>query len=86
MDRFNWSHLFQNSFFKKNIFELFSGPIRALIRYIPEERKLVHGDYGYGTVLSDHQEITGVLDWESALFGDPLYDIGHLIIREKESD
>ena len=43
------------------------------------ETTLVHGDFRVGNMLIDHQkdEITGVLDWELARVGDPLYDLGY---------
>jgi hygromycin-B 4-O-kinase len=40
----------------------------------PEQRQLVHGDFGANNVLWDGDHISGVLDWENALFGDALYD------------
>ena len=46
-----------------------------LIEYCPEEHKLVHGDFGSNNVLTDGQKITGVLDWDCALYGDPLFDV-----------
>jgi hygromycin-B 4-O-kinase len=50
----------------------------------PEERRLVHGDFGSCNVLTDGHRITAVIDWDRALFGDPLYDIANLLFwREK---
>ena len=43
--------------------------------YCPEERKLVHGDFGSNNVLADGRQITAVIDWDNALYGDPLYDV-----------
>ncbi len=41
------------------------------------ETTLVHGDFRIGNMLVADQELTGVLDWELARIGDPLYDLGY---------
>lgn len=53
------------------------------------ETTLVHGDLRPGNVLfgdSDHPEVTGVLDWETAILGDPLVDLGYLLLRWRDAD
>ncbi|WP_254533606.1 phosphotransferase family protein [Natrinema gelatinilyticum] len=43
-----------------------------------DETTLVHGDFRIGNMLiDDGDEIMGVLDWEFARAGDPLFDIGY---------
>ena len=42
---------------------------------------LCHGDYRTGNYLVDEGEISGVLDWEFARWGDPLEDIGWFCAR-----
>ena len=51
--------------------------IRRLAAFCPEDRHLVHGDFGSNNVLSDGTVITGVIDWSEAMFGDSLYDIAN---------
>ncbi|MFJ9846825.1 phosphotransferase family protein [Kitasatospora sp. NPDC101155] len=41
---------------------------------------LVHGDYRLDNVLVDDDTITAVLDWEMSTLGDPLTDIGLLVM------
>ena len=41
------------------------------------ETTLVHGDFRIGNILVNEGELTGVLDWELARIGDPLYDLGY---------
>lgn len=48
----------------------------SLLSYCPEERQLLHADFGSNNVLTDGIRITGVLDWEEAKYGDPLFDMG----------
>ena len=48
---------------------------------------LVHGDYRPGKVLfagDDDPEIAGVLDWETAMLGDPLTELGYLLLRWRD--
>ncbi|WP_232702914.1 phosphotransferase family protein [Halobacterium wangiae] len=48
---------------------------------------LVHGDYRPGNVLfagDDDPEIAGVLDWETAMLGDPLTELGYLLLRWRD--
>ncbi|WP_336133608.1 phosphotransferase family protein [Natronomonas amylolytica] len=42
-----------------------------------DETTLVHGDFRVGNMLVDDGTMTGVLDWEFARAGDPLFDIGY---------
>ena len=48
---------------------------------------LVHGDYRPGNVLfagTEEPEITGVLDWETAMLGDPRTELGYLLLRWRD--
>lgn len=50
---------------------------------------LVHGDFRPGNVLftgTTKPEIAGVLDWETAMLGDPLTELGYLLLRWREED
>lgn len=49
-----------------------------LIDSCPEDRGLIHGDFGANNVLTDEGRITGVLDWDLAMVGDPLYDVANI--------
>ena len=52
--------------------------VLALIHTCPEERVLIHDDFGFNNTLSDGTNITGVIDWEHAAYGDPLKDVAWL--------
>lgn len=45
------------------------------IQFTPEERSLVHGDFGSNNVLTNGKVITAVLDWDNAMYGDALFDV-----------
>ena len=44
-------------------------------------RTLIHADFRLGNVLVDRGELTAVLDWEFAGYGDPLEDLGWFLGR-----
>ena len=52
--------------------------VQNLAECCPEERCLIHGDFGSYNVLAKDDSITAVLDWDLALFGDPLYEVANL--------
>ncbi|WP_273836473.1 phosphotransferase family protein [Halococcus sp. PRR34] len=48
---------------------------------------LVHGDFRPSNVLfaeTDQPEVSGVLDWETAFLGDPLTELGYLLLRWRD--
>ena len=42
---------------------------------------LLHGDYRSGNFLFDGDQITGIVDWELASLGDPLQDLGWVVME-----
>jgi hygromycin-B 4-O-kinase len=50
---------------------------RELIERCPEERGLVHGDFGSDNVLAHAGRISAILDWDNTMVGDPLYDVAN---------
>jgi hygromycin-B 4-O-kinase len=49
--------------------------IARLAPVCPNERHLIHCDFGADNLLTDGVRITGVLDWALAGYGDPLFDV-----------
>lgn len=49
--------------------------IQALIPYLPTEKTILHGDYGFD---NDAHRVTAVLDWGEMMLGDGLYDLVHM--------
>lgn len=47
----------------------------VLVDRCPSDRHLVHGDWGANNLLVAGGRVTGLLDWEAAAIGDPLYDV-----------
>lgn len=47
----------------------------------PSATCLIHGDFRTGNYLVDDGELTAILDWEFAAFGDPREDLGWMLAR-----
>lgn len=76
--------LFENSILEKDVYDNVDQEILKLIECCPEERYLVHGDYGFDNVFSDGKNITGVIDWGESKYGDFIYDAAWLSYWSKE--
>ena len=70
--------LFNNSFLEKDVWDTYFSKIKELVSFCPEERYLLHGDYGSDNVVTNNGNITGVLDWADSKYGDFLFDIAWL--------
>jgi len=53
--------------------------LQELAPGLPDERHVIHGDLVNHNVLVQGSEVTAVLDWGNALYGDWLYDAAWLI-------
>jgi hygromycin-B 4-O-kinase len=56
-----------------SVLETYAG----LVERCPEERALVHGDFGSNNLLVQDGVVSGVLDWEGAMVGDALHDVAN---------
>ena len=81
-----WQQLFQESMLEEEVFTRVYQKMLGLLDYCPEERYLVHGDYGFDNVLAYEGKITAVLDWASSLYGDFLYDAAYLCFFSYQYD
>lgn len=81
-----WHTLFETTFLERDFWEALYAQMLRLLDFCPEERCLVHGDYGYTNVLSIDGRITAVLDWLDAKYGDFLFDVAGLDIWDPARD
>lgn len=80
-----WHKLFDTTFLNKKIFEEYYMEMKKLITYIPNERKLVHGGFGYGNILVNYNKVSAIIDWQDARYGDNIFDIAYMLFwRSKE--
>ncbi|QIX26546.1 phosphotransferase family protein [Nocardioides sp. JQ2195] len=60
-----------------------------LVAHAPEQRgsSIVHGDFRVDNcILGDDGRVIGILDWELTTIGDPLADLGQLLVYWAEPD
>lgn len=53
--------------------------LQKLVTGLPESRHIIHGDLANRNVLVQDANLTAVIDWGNALYGDYLYDTAWLI-------
>lgn len=62
--------------FEHDLYDRCRTKIKEYFEYCPSDiRHLIHRDFGFDNTLAEKGQITGVIDWDDAAYGDPLYDI-----------
>jgi hygromycin-B 4-O-kinase len=74
----DWTNLYTDSFLEKSLFEEGLTAMLELSSYSPSEPYLVHGDFHLGNMISNGKEVTGIVDWEMAMYGDFMFDLAGL--------
>jgi hygromycin-B 4-O-kinase len=82
----NKDELFKTSFLEKDVWNKIYSKIEELVEFCPEERFLVHSDYGSNNVVALDGKITGVLDWGESMYGDFIYDVAWLSFWSIKND
>ncbi len=73
-----WHVLFETTFLERDLFDKVYGRMVRLLEFCPDERYLIHGGYGFQNVLVHDAQVTGVVGWMDARYGDFVYDIAWL--------
>lgn len=73
-----WETLFRTTILDRDAIDALIRTVEATLPFCPEDRQLVHGDFGFDNVLVEAGRVTGVIDWLNARFGDGLYDVAWL--------
>jgi hygromycin-B 4-O-kinase len=73
-----WHTLYETTFLERDVWDAIYERMMEMLAVCPEERSLVHGNYGFGNVLAENGRITAVLDWLDAKYGDFLFDVAWL--------
>ncbi len=79
-------NLFETSFLEKDIWQKVYSEIKKLSEFCPEEKYLIHGDYGNNNAVSDGEKVTGIFDWAESSYGDYLYDIAWITFWLKKPE
>ncbi|WP_309122593.1 aminoglycoside phosphotransferase family protein [Paenibacillus sp.] len=70
--------MFDQGILGRNVFDAVYAAIRELLPYAPKDKYLVHGDFHFWNMLSDGSTVTGIVDWETAMYGDFMFDVAVL--------
>lgn len=79
-------NFFEVTFLEKDVWQKIYSKMEELMKFCPEERFLVHGDYGNNNAVSDGEKVTGVFDWAESSYGDFLYDIAWITFWLKKPE
>jgi len=76
-EKYDWEKVKNLTGVEAQLVDGLKSALLKLVEYCPEDRKLIHGDFGSNNVLIDVHtpKITAIIDWDCASYGDPLYDI-----------
>jgi hygromycin-B 4-O-kinase len=75
----HWQELKNITWLDGILFEKLWNRMQELFIYLPEEKKILHGDYGFDNlILNREHQVVAVLDWGEMLLGDALYDLVHM--------
>jgi hygromycin-B 4-O-kinase len=74
-----WHELFDSTFLDRRVFDHYYKKMEGLIDLTPSRRELVHGGFGYGNVFVNDDQVTAVLDWPDARYGDHVFDLAYMV-------
>ncbi len=74
--KYNWEEIKKINCIDNALIDNMIESFKCLLPYCNEVRKLRHGDYGSNNmIVSDISKFNGVIDWDCAGYGDPLYEV-----------
>jgi hygromycin-B 4-O-kinase len=74
-----WQELHATTWLDGGLFEKLLDHMQTLVPYLPVEKQVLHGDYGFDNLLiNDQHQVCAVLDWGEMMLGDGLYDLVHM--------
>lgn len=75
----SWQELAATTWLDGQLFEQLLHKMETLFPYLPTDKHMLHGDYGFDNLLlKPDGSVAAVIDWAEMMLGDPLYDIVHL--------
>jgi hygromycin-B 4-O-kinase len=90
---FDWDAIVSKGRIERSFLDKVFTMFRRLVEQVPNERRLIHGDFGSNNVLTRDNQIVAVLDWDAASYGDWLFDVAgayywrnHLLCMELAAD
>lgn len=74
----DWNSLFDYEYVDVQLIKKCMDLLLNLIKYCPEDKHIIHGDFGSDNILINNNKVSAILDWAELSIGDPLYDIAYL--------
>lgn len=74
----DWDQVYKKTFLEEELVRGFMEIIHDRLKFCPEIRGLIHGDFGFDNMLIQNGRVSAVIDWAECRCGDPLYDIASL--------
>jgi hygromycin-B 4-O-kinase len=74
-NRYDAGQLEEIPFFDRTSYRRLWDKVNQLLEFCPEQRSLVHGDFSPTNLICKDHHITGVIDWQASMYGDPLFDV-----------
>jgi hygromycin-B 4-O-kinase len=73
-----WHRAFSTGMLDQERYTALHHELQSSLDLCPEERCLLHGDFGFSNALTEGGQLSGILDWGLSLYGDPVYDIARM--------
>ncbi|QEC44068.1 phosphotransferase family protein [Pseudobacter ginsenosidimutans] len=75
----SWQELAGKTWLNGPLFEKLLDKMKTWFPFLPKEKKVLHGDYGFDNLLlTPEGKVAAVIDWAEMMLGDPLYDLVHM--------
>jgi hygromycin-B 4-O-kinase len=72
---FEWDAIVSKGMIERSFLEKVFTMFKRLVEQVPNERRLIHGDFGSNNLLTRGNKIVAVLDWDAACYGDWLFGV-----------
>lgn len=93
LTEYNWDEVMNGGLIKKDFLDKVFDAFKKLVEQVPNERKLIHGDFSSNNVIVTDNKIVAVLDWDAASYGDWLFSVAgayywrdHLMCMDVQAD
>lgn len=70
-----WRPVLDDHKYERNVFDSGLALLNNLVRYLPEDRHLIHEDTLNYNVVVAKDCVSGIFDWGTAMWGDAIYDL-----------
>ena len=80
-----WYDLFETTFLDKRTYEKYYQKMKELLKYLPEDRYFMHGNFSFANILIHNKKISAIIDWQDSRYGDFLLDFTYFVFWLSDS-